>query len=360
MLDSSALGVHCFPSPSNLILLFLPVGAVSYIIGLAVVAYYGPWLRYKLRTRPRPPSPIPRLPPEILSCIFEFVPAHWDLPDESKRRLRARLEPFKPSGSQLATRFLVLSQVCTKWRDTVIATPELWKDILKIPLSTDRRLDGSAIFMLVPAPYRGIEPDVYLDFHHSYNQYTPATIALIERCISMIPTLKSFELQGYGSSFLLDGPQSPAPELQRLNLAGSPHTAIRTISNTLFNGYAPELRELRLSFMTIDLSSPLLSRLEVFEISSVYSSTPPIQPLYRWLFAFSNMPRLKRVYLRYVIEPTPFDADGHGQRSITAYLPDLSRMTVIFPPSRKAHKAAIQIKQHIFAPLDALIETFIE
>ncbi|EIM91479.1 uncharacterized protein STEHIDRAFT_165779 [Stereum hirsutum FP-91666 SS1] len=203
--------------------------------------------------------------------------------------------------------------------------------------------------------YGTIEPDVYLNFHPSYDQYTPATIALVERCISMIPTLKSFELHGYGSFFLLDRPQSPAPELQRLNLAGSQHAPIRTISNKLFNGHAPELRELRLSFMTIDLSSPLLSRLEVFEISSSDSSTPPTQPLDRWLFAFSNMPRLRKVYLHHVIKPTPRDADDH--LFINAHLPDLSRMTVVFPSSREAHDGK-RIREHIIAPPSADIDIF--
>lgn len=359
MLDGSALGFRRFPSLSNLIVLFLPVVAVSgslCAIGATAIAY-GPWLRYKLRQlRPGPPSPISRLPPEILGRIFQFVPTHWDLPEESKRRLHARRRYYRPTGSQLATRFFVLSQVCTKWRDTAIATPELWKDILTIPLSDARRSYGSVIFML--EPYTAIEPDVYLDFHYSYEPYTPATIALVERCISMIPTLKSFELQGYGSFLLLDRPQLPAPELQRLNLVGSQHTPIRTIPNTLFNGHAPELRELRLKFMSIDLSSPLLSRLEVLEISSSHSSTPPTQPLDRWLFALSNMPRLKKVFLHYVIKPTPLDVNG--QLSVTAHLPDLSLMFAYFYPSREAHEAVIRMREHIVAPSNAHIETHIE
>lgn len=358
MLDGSALGFRRFPSLSNLIVLFLPVIAVSgslCAIGVTAIAY-GPWLRYKLRRiRPRPPTPISRLPPEILSCIFQYVPIHWDLPDEYKKRLRARLRR-RLAGNQLATRFFVLSQVCTKWRDTAIATPELWKDILTIPLSAERRQCGSVIFMLEPDTV--IEPDVYLDFHYSYDRYTPATIALVERCISMIPTLKSFELHGYGSFFLLDRSQSPAPELQRLDLVGSQHAPIRTISNTLFNGHAPELRELRLSFLSIDLSSPLLSQLEVFEISGSSSSASPTQPLDRWLFALSNMPRLKKVFLYYAIEPTPLDANG--QLSVTAHLPHLSFMAAYFHSSREAHEAVTRMREHIVAPSDALIETYIE
>lgn len=143
------------------------------------------WLRSKQRqTRPGPPSPISCLTQDLLSRVFQFVSAHWDLPDDSKRQLYARARPLQPLGRQLATRFFILSQVSATWRETAIATSELWKDVLSIPLSLDKRRQGSVIFML--EPYGFIEPDVYLDFHDSYDPYTPATIALVERCIAMI------------------------------------------------------------------------------------------------------------------------------------------------------------------------------
>lgn len=154
--------------------------------------------------------------------------------------------------------------------------------------------------------------------------------AVIQRSISTIPTLKSYELWGAGVRYFLEHAQQRAPELYQLNLIGTQHSVPPTIPKTMLAGDAPNLRELRLLFLTIPPTSTLLRGLEILEIhgGSRMGGTRPLTkwPLEEWLEALGNMPRLHKVVLAEVIDTQRKSHDSGPSTVIN--LPSLVSMSL--------------------------------
>ena len=93
-------------------------------------------------TRKDPQFTVQNLPHELLERIFEAV-AHLPrtLPVDEKyphRRLFSKLPYFHPDS------IVILSQVCIRWRETVLQMPALWNFIhLTRSLESHRRLRSS-------------------------------------------------------------------------------------------------------------------------------------------------------------------------------------------------------------------------
>lgn len=246
--------------------------------------------------------PVLRLPPEILGYIFQFLPSRWTV-TEYDRGWNAN---YNVARTGRVTRFFVLSHVCRTWRDTAIGTPNLWEDMFVPPPPAYVHRQGRSNTVLRGRNYDIPEPKLWLDFDFwGSSFYTSSTEAVIQRSISMMPTLKSYELWGAGVCYFLEHAQQRAPELYQLNLIGTQYSVPPTIPNTMLAGDAPNLRELRLLFLAIPPTSALLRGLETLEIHgiSMMSGTAPLTkwPLEEWLEALCNMPRLQKVVLAEVI-----------------------------------------------------------
>ncbi|KAF9553380.1 hypothetical protein CPC08DRAFT_767580 [Agrocybe pediades] len=66
-------------------------------------------------------SVVKKLPPEILSTIFEFYVARALAPS-----LPEDIHEFEAPQSQILPIPLVLSQVCHRWREVALSTPQIW------------------------------------------------------------------------------------------------------------------------------------------------------------------------------------------------------------------------------------------
>ncbi|EIM92819.1 uncharacterized protein STEHIDRAFT_165030 [Stereum hirsutum FP-91666 SS1] len=249
------------------------------------------------------PTPVLRLPPEILGYVFQFLPSRWTV-TEYDRGWNAN---YSVARTGRVTRFFVLSHVCRTWRDTAIGTPNLWEDMFVPPPPAYVHRQGRSSTVLRGRNYDITEPKLWLDFDFwGSSFYTPSMEAVIQRSISTIPTLKSYELWGAGARYFLEHAQQRAPELYQLNLIGTQHSVPPTIPKTMLAGDAPNLRELRLLFLTIPPTLTLLRGLEILEIhgGSMMGGTRPLTkwPLEEWLEALGNMPRLHTVVLAEVID----------------------------------------------------------
>lgn len=151
-------------------------------------------------------------------------------------------------------------------------------------------------------------PKLWLDFDcWGSSFYIPSMEAVIQRSISTMSTLKSYELWGTGVRYFLEHAQHRAPELYQLNLIGTRHSVPLTIPKTMLTGAALSFRELRLLFLTIPPSSSRLCGLKILEIhgGSMMGGTRPLTKWsLKWLEALSNIPRLHKVVLAEVIDTT--------------------------------------------------------
>ncbi|PSR83088.1 hypothetical protein PHLCEN_2v5892 [Hermanssonia centrifuga] len=200
-------------------------------ISLALLARY----RNSLR-------PFYRLSPDILVLIFLEIQAdYWD--------------PYLPSFGSYA--FMAVSKVCHSWREVVIGSPILWKQLsTRYPTAALVALERS-----VDAGFCLVIPEV------SEGERVPSVLGAIASHVNRLrwlylpsDTLKSSDDQIH--QMLLPLIRSPAPLLETLNTA-----KIRGVGGcaplpTLFAGQTPSLTRLHIDYMWPQLGSITLKNLK--------------------------------------------------------------------------------------------------
>ncbi|KAJ3533518.1 hypothetical protein NM688_g7272 [Phlebia brevispora] len=212
--------------------------------------------RKELQERLSSLSPFTRVPPEIISCIFEaYVADYWDQAisgNISKRKSTAGPEiPYRPYG------WLTILHVCRDWRDVALCTPRIWtlvtplhEECVNLALSSS----GKCPLTIIIRP-----------FLHDYSVLRPAYCAIMQQ----LPRIRAagFNVTSDVQSLFSDIEQSSSLQpsmLQHLSLAiHDPASRLGVFSS----GYMPQLQSLKIvgasSALTVSLGRPTLTMLDV-------------------------------------------------------------------------------------------------
>jgi hypothetical protein len=213
-----------------------------------------------LRSRYNTLSITARLPPGVLSTIFESV----------------RHESATRIASPDRIRWIKVTHVCTHWRRVALECPSLWADIpISNPSWVEEVLKRSKM-----AP---------LTLVARLPTYCSRGAKMIRIALTSMPRIQRLSLRDYGGKDelgpILAGVLSPAPLLESLSLkfGNINSTPVCVLPRHIFGGKAPRLRELDLQDCSLHWDSPLLRSLTSLKITSIplnaYYKTLPILPL---------------------------------------------------------------------------------
>ncbi|KAG1739536.1 hypothetical protein EDB19DRAFT_2039289 [Suillus lakei] len=216
-----------------------------------------------LRSRRNALARISCLPPEILATVFKYVT------DE---------ESFMGPYNSSAPHCLVVTHVCRHWRQVALDCPALWASIdcvsarwLQIML--DRSKNTALVVTYSAQILQGC----------------------LERVLSQLPRIKVLRLSSssYDVKRVFSCLSShPAPLLQifELSVTGT----VNPISDTIFQGRAPQLRSVELMHCSFNWTSCIFSGLRTLVVRDARS----VSKLSHLLSALSRMPDLEKLLLQ--------------------------------------------------------------
>ncbi|KAJ8514633.1 hypothetical protein ONZ45_g7846 [Pleurotus djamor] len=212
---------------------------------------------------------VARLPSEILSLIFEFLPL-----------VELRLDCWKRYAHRLA-----VSHVCKSWRNVALETPRLWAYIY-----THTRLELAELFLK-----RSKSAPLYLR-----SSPVPEVADVTNLLLSQAHRLKEINLM-YGSkasSWLPKLVKSKTPILETLVLSGCPSFTILKIPSAIDPSQAATLRHVTLFNSYFSLRTPWLSQLRSLSLSSDLDHGPK-PTILDVLLALQGMNHLQSLDLRH-------------------------------------------------------------
>ncbi|OAX43277.1 hypothetical protein K503DRAFT_796498 [Rhizopogon vinicolor AM-OR11-026] len=224
-----------------------------------------------LRSRRNSLARISCLPPEILATVFKHIVGGEGLNNYT--------------GNYHCPPCLKVTHVCGHWRRVALECPSLWAYIDWIsPCWIVVMLERSKKAVLVV----------------SCNASTLPRDSL-ERVLSQLPRIKVLRLHTYLSDIdrVLDHLSSqPAPLLQNFKfsvIGGDSHLASSPMSDTIFQGQAPQLRGVELTTRSVSWTSCIFSGLRTLYVRRIGSASSSTLP--ELLSALTRMPDLERLTL---------------------------------------------------------------
>ncbi|OJA15530.1 hypothetical protein AZE42_07292 [Rhizopogon vesiculosus] len=224
-----------------------------------------------LRSRRNSLARISCLPPEILATVFKHI-VEGEGPNNYTDNYR------RPPC-------LKVTHVCGHWRRVALECPSLWAYIDWIsPCWIAVMLERSKKAVLVVSCNASTLPQDSL-----------------ERVLSQLPRIKVLRLHLYLSNIdrVLDHLSSqPAPLLQNFKfsvIGGDSHLASRPMSDTIFQGQAPQLRGVELTIRSVSWTSCIFSGLRSLYVQGI--GFPTSSTLSELLSALTRMPDLERLTL---------------------------------------------------------------
>ncbi|KAJ8517948.1 hypothetical protein ONZ45_g4959 [Pleurotus djamor] len=257
-------------------------------------------------------SLVSRLPPEIISRIFEemafAIPktSHWNLPKTPHRY------------------WLSVTQVCHLWRKIAIDSPRLWTLVYTYT--------NKAFAKLCVERSRGLP--LYLATFITGNHNTETVKYLLGEHSTRLWRL---ELRRSDPSWvdmltLLD---TPLLKEICLDIIESQALPFRTVSFLpMSSENIPPLRHISLTNWSLDLASPFLSQLRTLKLCYRTASHSSKVPLREMLLALKNFSHLEQLELDMIVD----ESSGSGRLdNIVVELPCLHtlRLSVLSPPPRQ-------------------------
>jgi F-box-like len=268
----------------------------------------------KLSKEPNLPSPISRLPPEIIATIFSFLPLLGEYTPP----------PSRKTPDPLA--WLRVSHVCYQWREIALNLPYLWSHIDFNVLNF-----AGVDQMLVRAMNTPIHFTVNLSRVRWTQDQHRALRSRLQAHVSRISylniTARFRDLEELALLLL----SSSVPALERLVLVGDPGVALDLqhrypfIPSTRLDDKAPQLFHLELKNCNISWDLPLftpfkrLRKLVLFQVTRKPS-------LYQWLKALEEVPQIEWLSFDFSTpQAPPITIEGHAGM-LTVTLPTLTRL----------------------------------
>ncbi|TFY73441.1 hypothetical protein EWM64_g10571 [Hericium alpestre] len=219
-----------------------------------------------LKTQRNALLPISRLPPEVLSQIFQYIA----VVEQSYPRTRY-FPPFLGSSGTLG--WIKITHVCRQWRDVALADSRLWaKTVCALPSATPEMLQRS-----------GTAP-ITINHDFSYYRNKSRILKSVQLALTHIARTKEIRISANKRILtnIVDSLQdNPAPILETLELClsadartgffyESVHLPARICSST------PRLRNLILDNCSIPWDSPLLRNLTHLEVRLLTFCMPEV------------------------------------------------------------------------------------
>ncbi|KAI0049894.1 hypothetical protein FA95DRAFT_780117 [Auriscalpium vulgare] len=204
---------------------------------------------------PQCPSPVARLPPEILCAIFHIL-SSLDHPGRK----------FGNPQVELHLGWLEVTHVCQRWRSVAINDPSLWAAHIAIPFPLDERWANTFISRAQSSSLT-IQACGDLYSHWQWTRPTPAELALVGANLVRTERVQRVVL----SEATLPAFCTGAPLLHTLDIF-----SLYFLPDNLLGGAAgaPRLRHMRViladSLLPRTLMSPLLAQLTSLEIARGY------------------------------------------------------------------------------------------
>ena len=224
--------------------------------------------------------PVNRIPPEVLSIVFEMFVHLWYGFDWNCNRGDGWMWDKTLSWHKPA-----ITQVCSRWRNIAIGTPSLWRAVYSefspvvnaILLARSRQTPIIAIFC--GPPYSSWDKGVF-SWRKVREELLPVA-AESHRLECLQLRCSSCKLNELSSFF-----SSPAPTLKYLDLslynADPPieddYDNLSRVLTDIFANHAPNLRVLRLEYVLLPWSSPLFGpHLTELKIDHMTHQWPSVQ-----------------------------------------------------------------------------------
>ena len=264
------------------------------------------------------PSPVCRLPPELLSSIFLQYTQQW------------HCECRSTSTAEIP-RWVDISYVCRYWRNVALNCSSLWTRLFFVsPRWMDELLQRSKTASLI------IHADIsYLRTDRAIGAFRSLIKALghMDRiqdlwiCFPMNVTAKVFAgLTGAG----LTAP--PAPLLQSFHLSAQNQFEVR---KDIFAGVIPGLRKVHLEFCQVHWLSPIFN--DALTELTLCHLTNRSENFHDLLLALCRLSSLRQLYLDTVLSDTAMaNARNMRQMPVKATLPRLEKLTLVDSISRMA------------------------
>ncbi|KAG1739968.1 hypothetical protein EDB19DRAFT_1618386, partial [Suillus lakei] len=227
-----------------------------------------------LRPRSNARVPISRLPDDVLMIVFKYFEEEM------------RLDGFNNDDDEFASDVindvpacLPLTHVCRHWRKVALDYPTLWRFISSIsPLWLDVILERSKNVPLVV----------------SYTLFSMSRKDCVEKVLLHLPRIKHSQLRSFAwdDDFVMDLLLShPAPVLETFKFIvyGSLPPTV-SISDTIFQGQAPLLRDLEVAHCDRRWSSCIFGRLRTLRVGET--------PLPDLISALRCMPALEQLTIQ--------------------------------------------------------------
>lgn len=215
-----------------------------------------------------------RLPPEILTTIFTYI--------VEEDTFKSHTGTPRPCGAPIS---MIVTHVCRHWRQVALECPTLWASLNCVSAN-------------------------WLDIMFERSKKTTLVViygspGLLRSCFqqifSQLPRIKFLQLCSYPWEVnrILDCLSSQsAPLLQtfKFSVARKSHTRVfGPISDAIFKGRAPSLRNVELTECTFSWTSCIFSGLRTLDVRRIGSASYPT--LSQLLSALRRMPELERLTL---------------------------------------------------------------
>ncbi|EIW52399.1 uncharacterized protein TRAVEDRAFT_53821 [Trametes versicolor FP-101664 SS1] len=260
-------------------------------------------------------APVNRLPPEILSVIFDISsiqPLVHELP---------RKEEWATAYHSARVLQTQIMAVCRLWRDTALSTSSLWSDIASLttegcPTSIQlSRAQGTTLCLYSGAGHRAKEILPVLASH----THRIRVLWICDACGSWIPTedIRDVFLSFPELAHCIEEITVHANSPPTWPLAKTPSPPPRT----LFSGFAPQLRVLRLTLSCL----PFIPEDTLPNLTELYLDNDCYVTHSSLLLILERAPMLEQVYLA---TPIPWSSTSPPLTGRIVPMPKLRRITL--------------------------------
>ncbi|KAG1741098.1 hypothetical protein EDB19DRAFT_1706298, partial [Suillus lakei] len=264
------------------------------------------------------------LPPEILTNIFAYTGG----------------EPYEIHTGTQRRHFgaMITTHVCRRWRQVAIECPTLWTSIDDVPprwlaILLERSKEAALIVRYI----------------------LPSSLKpCAEQILPQLPRIKVLDLcsPSFDADRILDYLSSqPAPLLQmfRLGVLGSFHPRI---TDTIFQGRAPQLRSVKLTRCTFNWSLFIFSGLRTLDVRRIGRASCPT--LSHLLSVLKRMPDLEQLMLELSSEDEDTDEIEDTENTELFDEVSLTRLKNIALDGFPIH-TTISLFSHLLLPVDVKI-----
>lgn len=216
-----------------------------------------------------------RLPPEILSLVFESVAAHFHEAD------------YNQMG------WIKITHVCTRWRRVALDCPSFWTTFTIPTLHP-----SLAEKMMERSKTAPLTVQIHVSSHNLWQH------RLIRMILAEASRIRELSLHDAGyrveiEQILPDFVNRPAPLLESFKLFFSHNSSVYQLPNNIFSGQSPRLRELELQGCSPPWASRCLRGLTTLKVSHVPDGRKP--SVDQVLAGLNNMPNLENLDLCQVL-----------------------------------------------------------